>query len=155
MEIFWEDNTSKNIGYVVPIKTTERKYIINQLLIKIDVSLLSQKKLLLLLVLVLWKNKKIKSDKNIKQNKKIKMNKPLSGSLAKVCTEFKIPDLTKKVPHILKVNVDIDKTTTQEVRANLFSKTKIQWRSVVKASHGIKDTFSTGSQNQKPPHPSS
>ena len=45
-EIFSEDITSKNIGYMVPIKTTVRKYIINQLLIRIDVSLLSQKKLL-------------------------------------------------------------------------------------------------------------
>ena len=68
----------------------------------------------------------MKRDKNIKQNKKIKMNKPLSGSFAKVCTEFKIPDLTKKVPHMLKANVDIDKITTQEVRVNLFSKTKMQ-----------------------------
>tara|TARA_B100001559_G_C16075863_1_gene427981 strand:- start:6 stop:206 length:201 start_codon:yes stop_codon:yes gene_type:complete len=65
-------------------------------------------------------------DINIKQNKKINMNNPLSGSLAKVCTEFRIPDLTKKVPDILNVNVDIDKITTQEVNANLFSKTKIQ-----------------------------
>ena len=97
----------------------------------------------------------MKRDKNIKQNKKIKINNPLSGSLAKVWTEFKIPDLTKKVPHILSVNVDIDKTTTQEVNTNLFSKTKIQWRSVVKANHGIKETFSTGSQNQNPPHPNS
>ena len=54
------------------------------------------------------------------------MNHPLSGSFAKVCTEFKIPDLTKKVPLMLKANVDIDKITTQEVRVNLFSKTKIQ-----------------------------
>ena len=113
------------------------------------------KKLLENSVLSLWKNIKIKKDKNIKQNKKIKMNNPLSGSLAKVCTEFKIPDLTKNVPHILNVKVDIDKITTQEVKANLFSKTKIQWRSVVRANHGIKDTFSTGSQNQKPPQPNS
>ena len=43
-----------------------------------------------------------------------------------MCTEFNIPDLTKKVPHMLNVNVDIDKMITQEVKANLFSKTKIQ-----------------------------
>ena len=41
---FSEEITSKNIGYTVPIKTTDKKYIINQLLIKIDVSLLKQKK---------------------------------------------------------------------------------------------------------------
>ena len=42
-EIFWEEITSKKIGYKVPIKITDRKYIINQLLIKIDVSLLNKK----------------------------------------------------------------------------------------------------------------
>ena len=154
-DIFSEDITSRNTGYTVPIKITERKYIINQLLIKIDVSLLNQKKLTESLDLTLWKKKKINSDKKIKKNKKININNPLSGSFAKVWMEFKIPDLTKKVPHMLKVNVDIDKITTQEVKVNLFSKTKMQWRSVVKANHGIKETFSTGSQNQKPPQPSS
>ena len=54
------------------------------------------------------------------------MYNPLSGSLAKVCTEFKIPDLTKKVPLILKVNVAIDKTTTHEVKSNFFSNTSTQ-----------------------------
>ena len=92
---------------------------------------------------------------NIRTNKKIKINKPLSGSFAKVCTELRIPDLTKKVPHILNVNVDIDKIITQDVKISFFSKTKIQCKSVVKASHGIKETFSTGSQNQKPPQPNS
>ena len=65
-------------------------------------------------------------DKKTKENKKIKINKPLSGSLANVWTEFKIPDLTKNVPHMLSVNVAIDKIITQEVKINLFSKTKIQ-----------------------------
>ena len=55
----------------------------------------------------------------------------------------------------LRVNVDIDKIITQEVKINFFSKTKTQCKSVVNANHGIKETFSTGSQNQKPPHPNS
>ena len=54
--------------------------------------------------------------------KKISINTPRSGSFAKVCTEFKIPDLTKKVPHILKVNVVIDRIITQEVRIDFFPK---------------------------------
>ena len=66
-----------------------------------------------------------------------------------------MPDRTKNVPHILKAKVVIDNITTQEVRINLFSKTNIQCNNVVSASYGIKDTFSTGSQNQKPPHPNS
>ena len=121
----------------------------------IEVSLLNQNKELVLLLSNLCKKKKIKSDKNIKQNKKIRIYKPLSGSFAKVWTEFKIPDLTKNVPHMLKVNVEIDKITTQEVSIDHFSKAKIQCNKVVNANHGIKETFSTGSQNQNPPQPSS
>ena len=68
----------------------------------------------------------MKRDKNIKENKKIKIYKPLSGSFAKVCTEFNIPDLTKKVPLMLKVKVAIDNIITQDVKTNLFSRTKIQ-----------------------------
>tara|TARA_S200000501_G_C20814606_1_gene739967 strand:+ start:1528 stop:1734 length:207 start_codon:yes stop_codon:yes gene_type:complete len=68
----------------------------------------------------------MKNAKNIRQNKKIKINNPLSGSFANVCTEFNMPDLTKKVPHILNVKVDIDKITTQDVKDNFFSKTKMQ-----------------------------
>ena len=75
--------------------------------------------------------------------------------MANVCTEFNIPDLTKKVPHILRVNVVIDNITTQDVSAAFLSSTTMQCNSAVNVSHGIKETFSTGSQNQKPPHPSS
>ena len=60
----------------------------------------------------------------LKKIKKIKINKPLSGSFAKVCTELRIPDLTKNVPLILRANVDIDKIITQDVKINFFSKTK-------------------------------
>ena len=134
---------------------TERKYIINQLLTKIEVSLLNQKKELAFLFSLLWKNKKLKNDRKIKINKKIKINNPLSGSLAKVWTEFKIPDLTKKVPVILKVNVEIDNINVHNFNICLFSKTIIVCKSAVKQSHGISDTFSTGSQNQNPPQPSS
>ena len=83
------------------------------------------------------------------------MNTPLLGSFAKVCTEFKIPDLTKKVPHILNVKVAIDNIIAQDVNIDLFSNAKIQCKRVVSANHGISETFSTGSQNQKPPHPNS
>ena len=66
-----------------------------------------------------------------------------------------MPDLTKNVPDILNINVAIDNITVQELSNNLFSKTKIQCNNAVKQNHGIKETFSTGSQNQKPPQPSS
>ena len=39
---------------------------------------------------------------------------PLDGSLAKVCTELSIPDLTKKVPVTLKVNVNKQRIIVQK-----------------------------------------
>ena len=39
---------------------------------------------------------------------------PLEGSLANVCTEFKIPDLTKKVPVTLKIKVKRQRIITQK-----------------------------------------
>ena len=42
------------------------------------------------------------------------MYKPLVGSLAKVCTEFNIPDLTRKVPVTLIVKVNMLKITTHK-----------------------------------------
>ena len=140
---------------MVPIKTTARKYIINQLLTNIEVSLLNKKKDVVFFFSVLWKKKKTKRDRNIKVNKNIKINKPLSGSFANVCTEFKIPERTKKVPLILKVNVAIDKIITQEVNIDFFSKTNMQCKRVVNVNQGINEIFSTGSQNQNPPQPNS
>ena len=87
--------------------------------------------------------------------RKTRINKPLSGSFANVWTEFKIPDLTKNVPHMLNVNVVIERIITHEVKIDFFSNTKIQCKRVVNASQGIRETFSTGSQNQKPPQPNS
>ena len=52
--------------------------------------------------------KNIKIESNIRENKNTKINKPLDGSLAKVWIEFKIPDLTKNVPLMLKVKVIIE-----------------------------------------------
>ena len=80
---------------------------------------------------------------------------PLVGSLAKVCTEFSIPDLTKKVPVTLKVNVNKQSIIVQKYNKFLFSKTNIECKSAVIANHGNNDAFSTGSQNQKPPQPNS
>ena len=53
-------------------------------------------------------------------NKNIKIYNPLSGSLANVWTEFKMPDRTRNVPHILRVKVAIDRITTHEVRINFI-----------------------------------
>ena len=54
------------------------------------------------------------------------MYNPLSGSFAKVWTEFSIPDRTRKVPQIPSVKVIIDSITVQECRIDLFSKANTQ-----------------------------
>ena len=76
--------TSKKIGYTVPIKTTERKYIINQLLIKTALSLLIKKKPFDVFFSSSVNKKNIIIAKTIKKNKKTKTNNPLEGSFAKV-----------------------------------------------------------------------
>jgi hypothetical protein len=58
--------------------------------------------------------KKINIEENTIKIKNVSINSPLEGSLANVCTEFRIPDLTKKVPTTLMVKVKILKTITQE-----------------------------------------
>ena len=45
---------------------------------------------------------------------------PLEGSFANVCTEFSIPDLTKKVPVTLKVNVIRQRIIVQKYKASFF-----------------------------------
>ena len=87
--------------------------------------------------------------------RKTKIYKPLEGSFANVCTEFNIPDLTKKVPHILSVKQEIDKTKVQVSNKDLFSNTITEWSKAVKHNQGFKEMFSTGSQNQNPPQPNS
>ena len=58
--------------------------------------------------------KKIVNDRKYhKAEKNIRIYNPLEGSLAKVWTELRIPDLTKNVPVTLKVNVDKHKIITQ------------------------------------------
>ena len=45
--------------------------------------------------------------------------------------------------------------TVHTFSAPRFSITTAEWSSAVPESHGMNDAFSTGSQNQKPPQPSS
>ena len=58
--------------------------------------------------------KKTYIEKKTIKIKKLKIKRPLEGSLAKVCTELSIPDLTKNVPVTLIVKVKILSTITQE-----------------------------------------
>ena len=83
------------------------------------------------------------------------MYRPLSGSFANACTETKIPDLTKNVPRRLKENVSMDNKMLQLINIPLFSETIKECNNAVIANQGIKDAFSTGSQNHQPPQPNS
>ena len=67
------------------------------------------------------------------------MYNPLSGSFANVWTEFNIPDLTKKVPQTLNVNVDMHKIIDQDPKDDLLPKTKMQCNKAVKLIHGINE----------------
>ena len=68
----------------------------------------------------------------IRINRKININNPLSGSFANVCTEFKIPERTRKVPHILRVNVAIDRIIAR-TKDRFFSNIIMECNKVVKA----------------------
>src|SRR5215469_1462154 len=84
-----------------------------------------------------------------------RMNTPRVGSLAKACTEVSTPERTMKVPSKDSEKVRIDKRMVQTFSALRFSITSAECNSAVPASHGIRDAFSTGSQNHQPPQPSS
>ena len=78
----------------------------------------------LFLLCLIYEKQKTNNEIKIRTNKKDKINKPLSGSFAKVWTEFKIPDRTKKCPHILNVNVVIDRIITHDLELIFFPKLK-------------------------------
>ena len=46
-------------------------------------------------------------------------------------------------------------STVQPFSASRFSTTIAEWSNAVPASQGMKEAFSTGSQNHQPPQPSS
>ncbi len=79
---------------------------------------------------------------------------PRVGSAANVWTLLSTPDLTIKEPKIESRKVKIPKKTIQDNKI-LFLLNIKEWLNAVPASHGINATFSTGSQNQYPPQPSS
>ena len=83
------------------------------------------------------------------------MKMPRVGSEAKVWTEVSTPERTRKVPSRLRLKARMASSTVQIFSASRFSMTIAEWSSAVAASHGISEAFSTGSQNQKPPQPSS
>ena len=91
----------------------------------------------------------------VKNSRMNRMNTPRSGSDAKAWTEVITPDRTINVPISEKPKARIASRMVQLFRLSRFSTTMAECRSAAANNHGMKDAFSTGSQNQKPPQPSS
>ena len=110
---------------MVPRKTTLKIEIRSQLLTIIPVFLLE---ILCKEGLLIFSdfNANNKNEELRIMNKNIKMNKPLPGSEANVWTEFKTPDLTRKVPAKLSENVRIARTIVQDCIVFLLCKTTTQ-----------------------------
>jgi hypothetical protein len=83
------------------------------------------------------------------------MKMPRAGSTANACTEVSTPERTRNVPINDSEKVMMASKTVQTFSASRFSITSAEWSSAVPDSHGMKEAFSTGSQNQNPPQPSS
>ncbi len=83
------------------------------------------------------------------------MKIPRLGSTAKACTEVSTPERTRKVPSSESAKATIASSTVQLRKAPRFSVTASEWISAVPTSQGMKEAFSTGSQNHQPPQPSS
>ena len=83
------------------------------------------------------------------------MKTPRLGSTAKAWTEVSSPERTTKVPRIASTKVTTPRNSVQTRSTPVFSTTISEWMNAVPVSHGMKERFSTGSQNQNPPQPSS
>src|SRR5690348_2389909 len=73
---------------------------------------------------------------------------------AKACTEFTIPARVRNVPKIERPNVEKISHMFHVFSMPRFSCIITECKKAVPVSHGINDAFSTGSQPQYPPQPS-
>ncbi len=83
------------------------------------------------------------------------MNNPRVGSDAKLWTEVKRPERTIKVPSKDNEKPVIAKRTVQLLSRSRCSTTMTECNKAVATSQGMREAFSTGSQNHHPPQPSS
>ena len=74
---------------------------------------------------------------------------------AHACTEVKIPERTINEPINAKPKAKIANSIVQLLRLSRFSTTIEECSKAAAKSQGMKEAFSTGSQNQNPPQPSS
>src|SRR4029450_10796178 len=77
------------------------------------------------------------------------------GSWPNACTDWTTPERVRNVPKIVRKNVKMTRTTFQTRSMERRSCTMTEWRNAVAVNHGSSAAFSTGSQPQYPPHPSS
>jgi hypothetical protein len=77
------------------------------------------------------------------------------GSETKAWIEERIPERTRKVPTIALHPVARIRDMFQTLSIPRFSWIMLECRNAVARSHGISAAFSTGSQAQYPPQPSS
>ena len=75
--------------------------------------------------------------------------------MAKACTEVSTPERTRKAPIIESEKAPMPSSTVQLRKAPRFSVTATECSSAVPMSQGMKEAFSTGSQDHQPPQPSS
>ena len=72
----------------------------------------------------------------------------------KECTELMTPERVRKVPRMVRAKVATDSERFQTRISPRRSWTRTECRYAVPQSQGRRAAFSTGSQPQKPPHPS-
>src|ERR1019366_10629330 len=70
------------------------------------------------------------------------------------CTDDTMPERVRNVPRIVSMNVPTTRLTFHSRSMPRRSCMIAEWRNAVAVSHGINEAFSTGSQAQYPPHPS-
>ncbi len=70
------------------------------------------------------------------------------------CTEFRTPLRVRNVPKIVRQNVEMTRDRFQTRSIPRRSWISTECKNAVAVSHGSSAAFSTGSQAQKPPHPS-
>src|ERR1039458_4612245 len=76
------------------------------------------------------------------------------GDCAKACTELTTPDRVRNVPKMHRKKVAEISTMFQTFIMPFFSCIITECRNAVAVIHGSSDAFSTGSQAQYPPQPS-
>src|ERR1700684_865543 len=102
----------------------------------------------------LARSAKSSSEPPMKKMRIARMKTPRRGSLAKACTEVSTPERTMNVPMSDSEKARMARKIVQTFKASRFSMTVAEWSNAVAASQGMREAFSTGSQNQKPPQPS-